>query len=101
MFILVSDVLWILTAKAPDQTSGCILGVAFLASVICLSIYTYAIYAPSQKALLADVKQKVKDAVAKYLNDHSGETPEQLADGLVEVVMAPKENIMVKGEENE
>ena len=36
--------------------------------------------------------------MAGYINDHSSATPEQLADGLVEVVMAPKENIMTKGE---
>ena len=97
-FIVICDVLWILTAKAPDKTAGSILFVAFVASVVCLCIYTYAIYAPSQKTLLADVKKKVKEAVAGYLNAHSGETPEQLADGLVEVVMAPKEHIVKKDE---
>ena len=71
---------------------------ATLASIAVLWIYTFAIYAPKQKALLMDVKVKVKEAVATYLNAHSGETPEKLADGLVEVVMAPKENIMAKGE---
>lgn len=99
-FILVSDCLWILTAKASDPTSGMILGIGFIASLVCLVIYTYAIYAPSQRLLLADVKQKVKDAVASYINEHSGETPEQLAEGLVEVVMAPKERVM-EGEGNE
>ena len=59
-----------------------------------------AIYVPSQRQLLAEVKQKVKDAVAGYLNAHSGEAPEQLADGLVEVVMAPKEHV-VKSEGEE
>ena len=101
VFILVSDALWILTAKASDPTNGMILGIGFLASLVCLVIYTYAIYAPSQKALLSDVKKKVKEAVAKYISDHSGETPEQVAEGLVEVVMAPKEHVMAEGEGNE
>lgn len=97
-FILVADALFIFTAKASDATSGMILGIGFLASIVCLVIYTYAIYAPSQKALLAEVKQKVKDAVAQYISDHSGESPEQVAEGLVELVMAPKEHVVKEGE---
>lgn len=96
--IVLADVLFILTAKSSSAFAGGILFVAMLASIAVLWIYTFAIYAPRQKALLSDVKKKVKEAVAGYINDHSGETPEQLADGLVEVVMAPKENIMTKGE---
>ena len=101
VFIMVSDTLWILTAKASSPTNGMILGIGFIASLVCLVIYTYAIYAPSQKALLAEVKKKVKESVTGYINEHSGETPEQIADGLVELVMAPKEHVVKKGEENE
>ena len=90
--IVLADVLFILTAKSKSAFAGGILLVATLASIAVLWI------APKQKALLSDVKKKIKEAVAGYINDHSGETPEQLADGLVEVVMAPKENIMTKGE---
>lgn len=100
-FILVSDALFILTAKASNRTSGAILGIGFLSSLVCLGIYASAVYVPSQKALLAEVKKKVKESVAGYINDHSGETPEQIADGLVELVMAPKEHVVKKGEENE
>ena len=98
--ILVSDVLWLLTAKAATKAWGFILAIGFVSSVAILAIYTAAIYVPSQRQLLAEVKQKVKDAVAGYLNAHSGEAPEQLADGLVEVVMAPKEHV-VKSEGEE
>ena len=99
--IVLADVLFILTAKSASAFVGGILLVATLASIAVLWIYTCAIYAPKQKALLMDVKGKVKEAVAKYINEHSGETPEMVADGLVELVMAPKENIMKKGEDNE
>ena len=98
--ILMSDVLFIQSAKASTKYWGCILSIGLLASIGILVIYTVAIYVPSQRQLLAEVKQKVKDAVAGYLNAHSGEAPEQLADGLVEVVMAPKEHV-VKSEGEE
>ena len=100
VLIVLSDVLFILTAKSPSAFAGGILFVATLSSVAVLWIYTFAIYAPRQKALLSDVKKKVKGAVAKYIGEHTGETPETVADGLVELVLAPKENVMSKGEEN-
>ncbi|MGN1190935.1 MAG: hypothetical protein ACI4SL_11145 [Candidatus Ornithospirochaeta sp.] len=96
--ILMSDVLWILSAKSSTKYWGLILFIGFLASVGILAIYTAAIYVPSQRQLLAEVKQKVKDAVAQYISDHSGESPEQVAEGLVELVMAPKEHVVKEGE---
>lgn len=100
VLIVLTDVLFIFTAKASTAFWGGILVAALIASGAVLLIYTFAIYSPKQMALLADVKKKVKEAVAKYIGEHTGETPEAVADGLVELVMAPKENIMTKGEEN-
>lgn len=96
--IVFTDILFILTAKSSTTLVGGILLVSTIFSCAILAIYTFAIYAPRQKMLFADVKKKVKDAVAGYINDHSGETPEMIADGLVEIVLAPKEHVVKEGE---
>ena len=98
--ILLTDFLLMFCAKAPDMETGKYRVLVLAVAGVTLGFYTYFVYAPSQKELLAEVKKKVKEAVAKYIGEHTGEAPEIVADGLVELVLAPKENVMSKGEEN-
>lgn len=94
--ILVTDFLFMYFAKAPDKTSGMIRGLIFMVSAIVLGGYTFFVYKPAQEKLTSDVKKKIKEAVTAYISAHLGETPDKIADELVEIVFAPKERIMTE-----
>lgn len=97
--ILASDALIAYSALSGSHYWGSMSLVAgvFMAAVAC--IFAYSIYAPSQKAIFAEVKEASIAQVKEYLDAHMGEGTDAIAEGLIEMMLAPKAKEEPEGEE--
>lgn len=88
--IVVTDFLFLFAAKA-DTKDLCVVRLCiFAVSLILTGFYAYFIYAPSQVEIVENVKNEAKNGIAQYLNEHGGEAPETLAEGILALIFAPK-----------
>lgn len=88
--IILSDALVAFSAMSGDHFWGAICLVAGLSVAAIAFIFAYCVYAPSQKEIFATVKEASKAQLKEYLDAHAGEASEEVAEGILELMFAPK-----------
>lgn len=102
--IVLSDFLFLFSAKAEDQNTCVVRLCIFAVGLILTGFYAYFIYAPSQKEIFAQVKEESALAIASYLDENGGKPTIELAEGILALIFAPKkkekkEEEVAEGEE--
>lgn len=101
-FILVTDFLFMFAARAVTKDDCIVRLCIFAVGLILTSFYAYFIYAPSQKEIFEEVKANAVEGIASYLDENGGQPTKTLAEGIVEMLFAPKkkeEEEATEGEE--
>lgn len=88
--IVVTDFLFLFAAKAETQDMCIVRLCIFAVGLILTGFYAYFIYAPSQREMFAEINEAAKAEIAKYLNEHSGEDNMVVAEGILDILFAPK-----------
>lgn len=89
--IVVTDFLFLFAAKA-DTKDTCVVRLCiFAVGLILTGFYAYFIYAPSQKEIFEEVKEASKTQIREFLDEHAGESTDVLAEGILELMFAPKQ----------
>lgn len=88
--IVVTDFLFLFAAKAETQELCTVRLCIFAVGLILTGFYAYFIYAPSQKEIFEAIKEASKAQIAAYLDEHGAEPNETVAEGILELMFAPK-----------
>ena len=98
--IVVTDFLFLFAAKAEVRDTCIVRLCIFAVGLTITGFYAYFIYAPSQREIFAAVKEASKAQLKAYLEEHAGESADVVAEGILELMFAPKkEEEAPEGEE--
>lgn len=88
--VVVTDFLFLFAAKAGDKNTCIVRLCIFAVGLILTGFYAYFIYAPSQMELIEKMKEGSRVAIAQYLDENGGKPVEELAEGILALIFAPK-----------